>query len=110
MKTWSFGIDERALKFPTWQRPVLQALRAKDGVDKDRLRALVLAAETAIFTRQQAMSPHKRHDPERRAIDDAVIVLRILKKNCLDFPDWAESEDGSREVTGTSEVPPSLDQ
>jgi hypothetical protein len=110
MKPWAFGINESAPKFPNWQRPVLEALRAKDSVDKAKLKTLVLTAETAIFARQQAMSAHKRHDAERRAMEDAVIVLRILKKNCLDFPDWEETDSTNKLMSGAPNLPPSPDQ
>lgn len=84
MKPRAFGVTETALKFPHWQRPVLEALRQKDSVSTARLKDLVAAAQAAIYSRKQRMSSHKRHETERRAMEDAMVVLGILEGKCLE--------------------------
>lgn len=91
MKPRAFGIHETSLKFPHWQRPVLEALRNKDCAGKNRLKEMISAAQTAIFTRQKRMSAHKRHDAERRAMEDAMVVLCILERSYLASPDGDSS-------------------
>jgi hypothetical protein len=88
MKTEFDGAKKEHLRFPDWQWPVFEALKEKDSPDKEKLKALVMAAETAIFARQQAISTNSDHHAEQRALEDAVAVLRILKTEALDFPDW----------------------
>lgn len=88
MRGNSIGSRLPALKFPEWQWPVLEALQEKDNPDKAKLKQLVMAAETAIYNRRQEISNSDDHEAEHQAIEDAAAVLRILKTEALDFPDW----------------------
>jgi hypothetical protein len=81
----SLGMDYRDLQYPDWQSPVQEALIE---LDKDKLKALVAAAEAAIFYRLQAISQDTDHTAERQAIRDAVASLRVVKREGLEFPDW----------------------
>lgn len=85
------GAKPAILKFPEWQWPVLEALQEKDNPDKTKLKALVLAAETAVYNRQQAITKGDNHEAEREAIEDAVAILRVLKTEVLSFPDWDDA-------------------
>ncbi|MDQ6652392.1 MAG: hypothetical protein M3Y84_06580 [Acidobacteriota bacterium] len=71
--------------YPAWQREY-QAARSER--DPDKLLPRVMAAETAIFKRQQALAQKTGHEAERQAIEDALEGLRIVKKDVLGFPDW----------------------
>lgn len=79
------GAKEDDLKYPEWQEPLREALLE---LDKDRLKARVAAAETAIFNRLQAISQSGGNQAEREAIEDALSCLRVLKREKLDYPDW----------------------
>ena len=57
-------------------------------VDKDKLKSRVGAAETAIFNRLQAISRSSDHAAERQAIADDLALIRVLKRDALDFPEW----------------------
>jgi hypothetical protein len=77
--------DDGVIKYPDWQRPVQEALVE---VDKEKLKSRVGAAETAIFHRLQAISSSSDHSAERQAIADALALIRALKRDALDFPEW----------------------
>lgn len=104
MKPWAFGINETALEYPHWQRPVLEALRNKDSATKSRLKELVSAAQTAILARQKRMSAHKRHATERRAMEDAMVVLCILERTYLTPGSLAKPPIEDAVLAGTSLV------
>ena len=77
--------EDVVTKYPEWQNLLLEALVE---LDTDKLKDRVAAAETAIFKRLQSISQTTDHQAERQAIDDALISLRFLKRNFLNFPDW----------------------
>ena len=79
--------DDGVIKYPDWQRPVQEALVE---VDKEKLKSRMGAAETAIFNRLQAISGSSDHSPERQAIADALALIRVLKRDALDFPEWGK--------------------
>jgi hypothetical protein len=76
-----------AYSYPEWQ-PEYQAALLE--LDSKKLPTLVVAAETAIFKRLQAITQSSDHQPERQAIEDALATLRVLKRNNLGFPDWGK--------------------
>jgi hypothetical protein len=57
-------------------------------VDKDKLKSQLGAAETAMFNRLQAISRSPDHAAEHQAIADALALIRVLKRDALDFPEW----------------------
>jgi hypothetical protein len=71
--------------YPEWQVEYQAALLE---LDPKQLSERVKAAETAIFTRLQAISRDANSHAERQAIDDALASLRVLKREVLGFPDW----------------------
>lgn len=73
------------VSYPEWQ-PAYQAALLE--LDPKRLPERVIAAETAIFNRLQAISGKTDHHAERRAIEDALAGLRVLKRETLAYPDW----------------------
>jgi hypothetical protein len=76
-----------AYSYPEWQPEYRAALLE---LDSEKLPKLVVAAETAIFKRLQAIAQSSDHQPERQAIEDALATLRVLKRNNLGFPDWGK--------------------
>jgi len=73
------------IPYPEWQPVYLAALVE---LDRKALAERVAAAETAIFNRLQAISHNSDGHAERRAIEDALAALRVLKRDSLGFPDW----------------------
>jgi hypothetical protein len=71
--------------YPEWQNEYQSALLE---LDRKKLPERVVASETAIFNRLQAISQSSDHQTERQAIDDALTALRVLKRENLGFPDW----------------------
>jgi hypothetical protein len=71
--------------YPGWQREYRAAVLE---LDPKQLTERVKAAESAIFTRLQAISGSADSDAERQAIEDAMGNLRVLKRESLGFPDW----------------------
>ena len=72
------------LEWPDWQRLYQDALVE---LNKDILTQRVTAAEVAMFRRLQALSPTRDSLSERHAIEDALVILRILKQESLGFRD-----------------------
>jgi hypothetical protein len=73
--------------YPEWQNEFQAAILE---LDREKLEERVMAAETAIFKRLQAIAQSSDHNSEREAIEDALSSLRTLKRNELQFPDWEE--------------------
>jgi hypothetical protein len=73
--------------YPEWQNEFQAAILE---LDREKLEERVMAAETAIFKRLQAIAQSSDHSGEREAIEDALSSLRTLKRNELRFPDWEE--------------------
>lgn len=65
------------LKYPEWQEPYQKALLE---LNPEKLNDRVAAAETVILNRLQELSSKPNHHPERRAIEDAMAALRVLKR------------------------------
>jgi predicted DNA-binding protein (UPF0278 family) len=71
--------------YPEWQDEFQAAILE---LDREKLEERVMAAETAIFKRLQAIAQSSDHSSEREAIEDALSSLRALKRKELRFPDW----------------------
>ncbi|HYM78355.1 MAG TPA: hypothetical protein VE377_20445 [Candidatus Dormibacteraeota bacterium] len=71
------------LRFPTWQRAYSAVLTE---ADTRALFKLVEIAEAAILTRRASLEGDPNHHSEREAIDDAIAILREVKKKRLRFP------------------------
>jgi hypothetical protein len=68
---------DEGLPYPQWQKPYQQAVLELDG---QKLKARITAAEMAIADRLQAMNGDPNTLAERRAIDDALSLLRALRR------------------------------
>ena len=75
----------RNLPFPDWQVAYPAALLE---VDPQKLPDRVLAAEAAIFLRQQALVHSSDGHVEREAIESALRALLFIKNEKLGYPDW----------------------
>jgi hypothetical protein len=74
--------------YPEWQNEYQAALLE---LDRQKLSERVAAAEAAIYKRLQAISQNSDHHAERQAIADALVGIRVLMKEKLEFPDWNTS-------------------
>jgi hypothetical protein len=79
--------DDRGLQYPEWQVPLQEALLESD---KTKLRKRVESSEAIIFGRLQAISHDSNHHAEREAVEHALALLRVIKRDALEFPDWKE--------------------
>ena len=78
--------EHDVLRFPEWQLP-LQDLILE--FDRAKLREKMQRVEALIYDRlQQLNSGSNGHSAEREAINDAVSILLVIKKDKLDYPDW----------------------
>jgi hypothetical protein len=75
--------------YPDWQGPCQEALVE---LDRDKLRERIAVAEAAILNRLNATPAASVSPVERRAIDDALAALRVLKRECADSSRQKEVE------------------
>ena len=68
-----------------WQEPYQKAILE---VDTAALRGKVLKAEDAICARLQQLQGSSDSHAEKEAIQDALSVLKALKRDELNYPDW----------------------
>jgi len=82
------GSSPSNIRFPGWQREYEASIHEDEPKE---LLECIHAAEAAIFNRLQDLarnSDNPESKVERQAIADALSILRILKRDKLDFPDW----------------------
>jgi len=72
------------LKYPQWQA-LLQEIVIE--FDREALANKIQKAEAVIFERLQQLSPEIIADGEREAINNALSILRIIKRDRLGYPD-----------------------
>ena len=79
-------MEQEELKFPEWQRPVQDVILE---FDPEKLGEKVQKVELLLFERsQQLAAMNGDGKQERLAIDDALGILRGIKHDRLDYPDW----------------------
>jgi hypothetical protein len=71
------------LRFPAWQSAYEEMLQASDI---NSLFKLVEVAESAILIRRDLLKDSSKHKGERRAIEEALRVLMVIKEGQLMFP------------------------
>jgi hypothetical protein len=70
--------SELGVRYPEWQKAYEDALLE---LDLDKLPERISAAEDAILARQRVIDGSRDdHRAERRAIEDALALLRVLAK------------------------------
>ncbi len=81
------GFAERdGLKFPEWQLPLQELILE---FDRPTLHQKMQRVEALIYDRlQQLHNGSDGHTAEREALNDAISLLRVIKRDKLDFPDW----------------------
>jgi hypothetical protein len=84
------GKPSPKLDYP-WQRDLEAALLSEDV---EKVRAHTLAAEGAIFVRQQELAQSSDGQAESAVIQSALKVLRMIQKEKLDYPQWHECFSG----------------
>ena len=75
------------LPYPEWQQPYHAALLE---VDPKKLAERIADTETAMFKRLEQLSQSQESQDgyaEREAIQDAITVLRVIKRETLALPD-----------------------
>ena len=78
-------MTEEELQFPEWQRP-LQGVILE--FDRERMLKKIQDVEALIFDRLRQISVTNDGRVEHDALNDALSVLLILKRERLGFPDW----------------------
>lgn len=78
-------MKDQQLEYPKWQAPLQAAILE---FNLDRLPAKIYRVETLIFERLQQLELSNDGAGEHRAINDALELLRTVKRERLQFPDW----------------------
>lgn len=77
--------DTIELLYPEWQQPLLEAILE---FDRHKLPAKALKAEGLILQRLQELQQSEDGCNERAVISDGLSILRTIKCDRLDHPDW----------------------
>jgi hypothetical protein len=78
-------MTEEELQFPEWQRPLQDVILE---FDRERMLKKIQDVEALIFDRLRQISVTNDGRVEHDALNDALSVLLILKRERLGFPDW----------------------
>lgn len=73
------------LPYPEWQSPLQEMLME---FDREKLVDKALKAETLIFDRLQKLQVSRDGHEERDAIHHGLSLLRTIRRERLDYPDW----------------------
>jgi hypothetical protein len=79
------GVVDEELKFPEWQAPLQEVILE---FDREKLPEKIQKVETLIFERLQQLRQESDGRNEREAINNALSILRVIKRDKLGFPDW----------------------
>lgn len=82
-------MNNEELKYPEWQRPLQEVILE---FDRTKLPEKLQKVETLIFDRAQQLRQTNHGQIETQALDDALVVLRVIKREKLDFPDLEHVE------------------
>ena len=78
-------MSDGELKFPQWQAPLQELILE---FDRQRLPARIQEVENLIFERSHQLQRSGNGRVEQEAINDALSIIRLIKRDKLDFPDW----------------------
>jgi hypothetical protein len=78
-------MEDGNLRYPEWQIPLEEVITEPDV---KKLPSRIHAVETLILTRLQQLEAGRDGIAEREAINTAMNVLRVVKRERLAFPDW----------------------
>jgi len=73
------------LKYPEWQAPLQELILE---FDREKLPGKIENVETLISKRLQQLRDERDGLAEVQALNDGLAVLRIIKRDKLDYPDW----------------------
>ena len=73
------------LPYPQWQVPLQEVILE---FDPEKLTEKVLQAEDVIFERLRELRPSNNGHHERDAISYGLILLKMIKRDRLGYPDW----------------------
>lgn len=79
------NVNDNELKYPSWQSPLQDLLLE---FDREKLPAKIQQVEALIFERLQQLDHGQNGRAEKQAIQDALNLLRVVKRDKLGFPDW----------------------
>lgn len=74
-------MEDRALKFPQWQGPVQELVLEFDPI---KLEERIRAVEVLLFDRLQQLEQENGGHDEKIALQDALSIIRIMKRDRLD--------------------------
>ena len=78
-------MSQDELQFPEWQGPLQDVILE---FDRERMLKKMQDVEALIFERLRQLSVSSDGRVEHDALNDALSVLRILKRERLGYPDW----------------------
>jgi hypothetical protein len=78
-------MNDAELKYPEWQAPLQDLI-----LEFDREKALerIQKVENLIFERLQQLPQGSDGHSEQEAINDALFIIRNIKRDKLGFPDY----------------------
>ena len=76
-------MSDGKLVFPNWQAPLQELILE---FDREELPKRIQQVECLIFERFQQIAVGNDSSDERQALNDALNVLRIIKRDKLAFP------------------------
>lgn len=80
-----FMNDMMELPYPQWQRSLQEVILE---FDRDKLAEKALHAESLILERLRQLQQSNNGHNEREAIDHGLSLLRSIRRERLDYPDW----------------------
>ena len=73
------------LPYPEWQDPLQEVLLE---FDREKLTEKALQAESSILERLRQLQLSNHSHQERDAINHGLSLLRMVRRERLDYPDW----------------------
>jgi len=77
-------VNDEELKYPEWQTPLQELVLEFDST---KLLEKVQKVDSLIFERLQQLRQGNDGHIETQAVNDALALLRIIKRDELGFPD-----------------------
>jgi hypothetical protein len=78
-------MSDKELKFPGWQAPLQEVILESDC---EKLAEKIEKVEMLLFERTQYLRQGNDGQAEQMAINDALSLLRTIKRDRLGWPDW----------------------
>ena len=83
-------MDEvKELPYPEWQVPLKEVILESD---REKLAEKALKSETQILERLRQLQLSNNGHREREAIANGLSILRMIRRDRLDYPDWGGGE------------------